>query len=76
MVTVKCEDDDKRTIDYAEYILLDLRCRIQSFITNRRTQYVVKYQHRNVSISFDSVLDLCQWVVDNEAELRKNVHDC
>jgi hypothetical protein len=60
-------------IDTAEALLKEHDCRIQSFLASGITQYSVKKRKMSISHSFLSIRECCEWVVDNEATLAKEV---
>ncbi len=64
--------DNINQLDLAEQILRQNRCRIQTFISNRQVQYVIKKNAMNISPSALSIRDICGWVVTHIKEIEES----
>jgi len=66
--------DSISQIDLAESILKANGCRIQSFLSHRQTQYVIKYGIRSISPSFFSIKEVCEWVVTHTKDIAEELN--
>jgi len=67
--------NQRDVIDFAEQMMRSNNCRITSFLSGGKTQLVVKKGKMSISPSFLSIRSLCEWVVNNEAELSKSIEE-